>query len=64
MSEIYNPETRDYERLSYLTTEARRLRVARDRAVVPGERQVLQRQLTDLEKRIQTLQLRFRRRRP
>ena len=61
MSEVYNPETVDYEKLAALTTEARRLRQARDEAVVDDERRVIERQLAEAERSIASLQRRFRR---
>lgn len=60
MSEVYNPETVDYEKLAAMTTEARRLRQARDEAVVDHEKRVFDRQLSEVERRISSLQRRFR----
>lgn len=59
MSQIHNPETRDYEALGALELEARRLASRRDDAAGP-DRRVIEQQLRELEQRIERLKRRLR----
>lgn len=60
MSEVYNPETVAYEQLEQLAVEARQLRQRRASAHNDDERQVLDRQLREVEDQIEALRRRLR----
>lgn len=59
MSEVYNPETVEFEQLESLTVEARRLRRKRRDAANESDRAVLDRQLREVEDRIESLRRRL-----
>ncbi len=59
MSDTYNPETKDYERLEALEIEARKIAQKRDQAATPEDRKVLERQLEEVEGQINTLKKRL-----
>lgn len=61
MSEAYNPETEIFEQLEALTLEARELAIKRDDAKTEEDRQVLERQLHEIERRVEHLKHRLRR---
>jgi len=63
VTEVYNPESRDIERLEALTIEARRLAIARDRSTTQHDRATLERHLREVENRIMRHRLRLRHRR-
>jgi len=63
VTEVYNPESVQIERLEALTMEARRLAMARDRATDPRDRRTLAHQLAEVEHRIGRLRLWLRERR-
>ena len=52
MSETYNPETKTFERLEALEIEARGIAKKRDAAENADERQMLDRQLKEVEDEI------------
>lgn len=60
MSEVYNPESTLYEKLAALTLEARRLRVRLDETLDEHDRRAYQQQLTETERRVESLQTRLR----
>ena len=55
MSEAYNPETELFAKIETLELEARQLAQKRDQAQNPDDRQVLERQLKEVENQIATL---------
>lgn len=55
MSEVYNPESEQYRELESLEVEARDLARRRNSAKSPQEREVLAKQLSETEKRIEAL---------
>jgi hypothetical protein len=55
LSEVYNPETQVFERLEALEVEARELARKRDAAATPQDRQVIGRQLQEVEAQIDAL---------
>lgn len=59
MSEVYNPETKLYERLEALAVEARQLAHKRDAAADADDRAVLDQQLREVEERIAHLRRRL-----
>ncbi|MBI1335329.1 MAG: hypothetical protein GC164_00025 [Phycisphaera sp.] len=61
MSEVYNPETKRYEKLESLELEARSLVRRRDAAANAADRRVIEQQLTFVEEQIELLRKRFRR---
>jgi hypothetical protein len=60
MSEAYNPESSIYERLEALAVQARQLAQKRDAAASAQDRAVLQRQLEEVEARVDRLKQRLR----
>jgi hypothetical protein len=59
MSEVYNPETQLYERLAELELEARQLATKRAAATNAQDREVIERQLRELEERVEILKRRL-----
>jgi hypothetical protein len=60
MSEVYNPETVEYEQLEALAVEARQLLQKRGEAHNDAERAVLDRQLREVEDQVEALRRRLR----
>jgi hypothetical protein len=60
MSEVYNPESSIYERLEALAVEARQLVHKRNEAASPEDRAVFERQLQEVETRVERLKRRLR----
>ncbi|MCC6581396.1 MAG: hypothetical protein IT440_13245 [Phycisphaeraceae bacterium] len=60
MDEQHNPETRAYETLGELELEARDLAQRRDAATTERNRTMLDRQLREIEQRIERLKKRLR----
>lgn len=61
MSEAYNPETQLFVKLETLELEARQLAQKRDQAQSPEDRQVLERQLKEVESQIAILKSKLKR---
>ena len=61
MSEAYNPETELIAKLETLELEARQLAKKRDQAKSPDDRQVLERQLKEVENQITILKSKLKR---
>ena len=55
MSEAYNPETELFAKLETLELDARQLAQKRDQAKTPEDRQVLERQLKEVEDQVAVL---------
>lgn len=55
MSEAYNPETKLYQQLESLELEARELVRKRDEAATGDDRSILERQLKEIEKQVESL---------
>jgi hypothetical protein len=62
MSEVYNPESEDFERLQQLVQEAAELASKRASAKDPVSRQGIERLLEDVEGRIERLRRRMKQR--
>ncbi len=60
MSEVYNPETVEFEQMEALAVEARQLRQKRAEAHNAAERAVLDRQLREVEDQVEALRRRLR----
>lgn len=60
MSEVYNPETVEFEQMESLAVEARQLRQKRAQAHNTAERSVLDRQLREVEEQVEALRRRHR----
>lgn len=63
MSEVYNPESQDQERIEALEIDAVALAKKRDHARTPGEREIVERQLRETEDEIAALRHRLKARR-
>jgi len=61
MSEAYNPETELFAKIETLELEARQLAKKRDQAKNPDDRQVLERQLKEVEDSISVLKSKLKR---
>lgn len=61
MSEAYNPETELFAKIETLELEARQLAKKRDEAASPEDRQVLERQLKEVEGSISALKNKLKR---
>ncbi len=60
MGEVYNPEAERFAQLETLELEARRLAEKRDQATSDGDRQVIEKQLKEVEERIASLKKKLR----
>ena len=60
MSEVYNPESESFKQLQALELEARQLAKKRDDAQSDGDRQILDKQLKEVESQVDLLKKKIR----
>jgi len=52
MSDAYNPESKDFEKLQILEIEARKLAQKRDQAPTDSDQQIIAQQLEEIENQV------------